>query len=112
MQEPFSTTALEKALEIEGAREILRSFLEDTNGVADRIANSVTKRQSEKLRSDSHMLRGCCKVLGAKEAAKISKSMELAASKGDWNSAEQHLPKLLASFDRITTYARRYLHGA
>ena len=39
MQEPFSTTALEEALEVEGAREVLESFLDDTAGVVDRIGD-------------------------------------------------------------------------
>ena len=49
MQEPFSTTALEEALDADGAREVLESFLEDTTGVVDRIAESVTGRSQETL---------------------------------------------------------------
>jgi HPt (histidine-containing phosphotransfer) domain-containing protein len=112
VQEPFSTTALEEALDVEGAREVLESFLDDTNGVVDRIADSVVNRKQESLRSDSHMLRGCCRVLGAEEAEKISKTMELSATSGDWQTAEQQLPALRTSFEKITAYVRRYLNGA
>jgi HPt (histidine-containing phosphotransfer) domain-containing protein len=110
--QPFSTTALEEALDVEGAREILESFLEDTNGVVDRIEDSVLNRKQETLRSASHMLRGCCRVLGAEEAEKVSKTMEQSAVSGDWQTAEQQLPGLRTSFEKITAHVRRYLNGA
>jgi HPt (histidine-containing phosphotransfer) domain-containing protein len=112
VQEPFSTIALEEALDVEGAREVLESFLEDTSGVTDRIADAIAARKQESLRSDSHMLRGCCRVLGAEEAEKISKSMELSATNGDWLTAEEQLPNLQAAMERITACVRRYLNGA
>jgi HPt (histidine-containing phosphotransfer) domain-containing protein len=112
VQEPFSTTALEEALDADGAREVLESFLEDTTGVVDRIAESVTGRSQETLRSTSHMLRGCCRVLGADEAEKISKNMEVSATNGDWQTAEKELPNLRAAMERIHACVRRYLNGA
>ena len=112
MQDPFSTTALEEALEVDGAREVLESFLDDTNGVIERITESVQNRKQESLRSDSHMLRGCCRVIGAEEAEKISKTLELSATSGDWQTAEQNIPALKAAYDRITACVRRYLNGA
>lgn len=112
MQEPFSTTALEEALEVDGTREILESFLEDTNGVLEKISQSIADRQQETLRSSSHMLRGCCRVLGAVETEKISKSLETAATSGDWELAEQQLPLLHAAFEKTTAYVRRYLNGS
>jgi len=110
--DPFSTTALEEALEVDGAREILESFLDDTNGVVDRIGDSITNKRQETLRADSHMLRGCCRVIGAEEAEKISKNMELSATSGDWQTAEAQLPLLKDAFERITACVRRYLNGA
>jgi HPt (histidine-containing phosphotransfer) domain-containing protein len=110
--DPFSTTALEEALEVDGAREILESFLEDTEGVVDRISNSVTNKLQESLRADSHMLRGCCRVIGAEEAEKISKNLEVSATSGDWQTAETQVPLLRTAFERITACVRRYLNGA
>jgi HPt (histidine-containing phosphotransfer) domain-containing protein len=112
VQDPFSATALEEALEVEGAREVLESFLDDTNGVIDRIADSIVNRKQESLRSDSHMLRGCCRVIGAEEAEKISKTLEVSATGGDWKTAEDQLPHLRSAFELVTACVRRYLNGA
>jgi HPt (histidine-containing phosphotransfer) domain-containing protein len=112
VQDPFSTAALEEALEVDGAREILESFLQDTAGVVDRIADSIAKRKQESLRAESHMLRGCCRVLGAGDAEVISKNLETSATSGDWGTAEQQLPLLRQAYDSIAECARRYLNGA
>jgi HPt (histidine-containing phosphotransfer) domain-containing protein len=111
VSDPLSISALESELDVEGAREILQSFLEDTEGVIARMENSVQVRDQEKLRADSHMLAGTGRAIKAQELIRLSKNLENAAMTGDWESAAQQLPEVKTTYDGVTIFIRGYLQA-
>lgn len=111
MQQPFSTSALEEALELEGAQEIVRSFLDDSSDLVQIIAQAIKNRDSELLRANSHKLNGCCRAIGAEDTQRISANLESCADAGDWRLAEEVLPILREHYKKIAELAKSYLES-
>ncbi len=102
-------TQLEESLDRECALELAQGFLEDVSTVATDLMGAIEKRDSEKLRRISHLLKGCCKVIMAEHTATLASKMESAAFASDWNVAVTLLPDLLESFDRTVLCLHDYL---
>jgi HPt (histidine-containing phosphotransfer) domain-containing protein len=112
VNEPFSIPALEEALDVDGAQEVIECFLEDCGGLLNTIEQAILMKEQEALRSNSHKLSGCCKAIGADHVYQLSSKLEAYAMQSDWSRAASLLPELKYSYELIDTSAKRYLNGS
>jgi len=112
VKEPFSIPALEEALDVDGAQEIIECFLDDCGGLLNVIEEAILMKEQEALRSNSHKLSGCCKAIGADHVYQLSSTLEAYAMQENWSAAASLLPELKYSYELIAISAKRYLNGA
>jgi HPt (histidine-containing phosphotransfer) domain-containing protein len=112
VREPFSITALEEALDVDGAQEIIECFLNDCDGLLNVLEEAIQMKEQELLRSNAHKLSGCCKAIGADHVYQISSTLEAYAMQENWAKASSLMPELKYSYELISSSAKKYLNGA
>jgi HPt (histidine-containing phosphotransfer) domain-containing protein len=112
VKEPFSISALEEALGVDGAQEIIESFLEDSSGLLNMIEEAILTRDKEFLRSNCHKLSGCYRAIGANDGYQLSSALETYATQQNWSAVASLLSEFKDSYELIAVSAKRYLNGA
>lgn len=77
---------LAEEFDVETAKELALAFLEDTEPAIKKIDDAIAKKNSEEVRSQSHLLKGCCRIVNADALQKAASELELNAKEANWNN--------------------------
>ena len=101
--------SLERELDVECARELALSFLEDASLLLIGIDAAVERREAVQLRSHAHGVKGCCRTIRALAAEEITNELESAAMSEDWQKIPAIRLQLAAAYDQVRRYITSYL---
>jgi HPt (histidine-containing phosphotransfer) domain-containing protein len=108
----FDRATLESEWGAETAIEMARCFAEDTGNVLQDLAQYASVKDSDKVRTQAHMLKGCCRVICARSVENVSANIELAAMRGDWPTVLAKIEKLQPLYLQLSEELDAYLKQA
>lgn len=76
------------------SQTVAKRFLESVSGYAAAVDNAVASGDLDELASAAHNLAGPAANVGAEALRALSKSIEAAASNGDWEQVHRHATRL------------------
>jgi HPt (histidine-containing phosphotransfer) domain-containing protein len=102
---------LEQQFGPDTTRDLVRAYLEDTDGVLERMQEAIIGRDSKALKPLAHMLKSASRIVGATELSQYSVEMEGLCMDGEsqWLTIESFFETFTASFKSTTQYLRQYL---
>lgn len=88
--------------DVEGAIDMLSSFLETNQGIAEELPAAIADKDKEKCRELGHSIKGSSWSIGLQELGDLGKIVEFGAKtdEPDWDLMSQSYEKMLAGFDR------------
>jgi HPt (histidine-containing phosphotransfer) domain-containing protein len=90
-------------------RDLAAFFLEDAPRLAREIQHAVQKNDAESLERAAHSLKGLAANFDAEPLIMLAISTENSARDGDIQSAQENLPELTRTVERICAEFQKYL---
>jgi polar amino acid transport system substrate-binding protein len=110
--EPLNWMRLVQSCGEDGAKELLRIFVESTSDLFKRLRQATDSRDSKRVKAAAHELKGASASIGAESMTQVAKRLEQAAVTNDWAVAESALDKLEELFETIKTFLRTVLESS
>lgn len=101
LSSPIELALLERRFGIERTRDMLKLFLTEMSTSLTQMKELILQQRGEELAEISHLVKGACTMMLAKEMLKLSAQMEEIGMQGDWESALVILDKAEAAFERL-----------
>jgi HPt (histidine-containing phosphotransfer) domain-containing protein len=106
----FDYASLEEDLDAECAAELAKAFLDDASQVVDRLAQAVSGKDQEAVRSNAHKLRGACRSINAVPVERETSVLEDAAVQGDWTRIQSCYLSVRPLYDALVKEIQNYLN--
>lgn len=91
------------------ARELASAYLEDTAEVIDDLQLAILERDSARVKSLAHLLKGASKIVMAVKVETGVIEVEQLCGEGQWLKIEKSYERLAATFSRTTDQLRQYI---
>jgi HPt (histidine-containing phosphotransfer) domain-containing protein len=102
-------TELEAQFERAMAKELASAYLEDTAEVIDDLQLAILERDSARVKSLAHLLRGASKIVMAVKVEGATAQVETLCSEGQWLKLEACFEKLSNTFNMTVAELRQYI---
>lgn len=101
MESKLGLLKLAQEFDIETAKELALAFLEDTEPVIKRIEKAISEKNQEELRCQSHLLKGCSRILNATSLEETANGLELSSKDHDWQSIDEQFQILKPIYNSV-----------
>lgn len=91
------------------ARELASAYLEDTAEVLDDLQLAILDRDSVKVKSVAHLLRGASKIVMAIKVENATGEVETLCNEGQWLKLEASFERLSSTFNNTVEQLRQYI---
>jgi HPt (histidine-containing phosphotransfer) domain-containing protein len=105
----FDHVTLESEWGPESAQEMVQCFAEDTAKVLQDFSQFAEEKNPDKIRTQAHMLKGCCRAICAREVEKTSADIEAAALAQDWPNILSNIVLLQPLYLKLVQELGEYL---
>lgn len=102
-------TELEAQFEPAMAKELASAYLEDTAEVIDDLQLAILERDSARVKSLAHLLRGASKIVMAVKVEDATAQVETLCNEGQWLKLEACFEKLSNTFNKTVAELRQYI---
>ncbi|RTL41509.1 MAG: response regulator [Candidatus Melainabacteria bacterium] len=101
--------SLKETCGIDGAIELIGVFTSSTDTLLTRIYDAVTAKDSSKLKSAAHELKGSCGSMGSSDMAVLCKELEQTAVAQNWDLAPTLYMQLHSIYEQVQSYCKELL---
>ncbi len=95
----------------DGAIELIGVFTSSTDTLLARIYDAITAKDSVKLKSAAHELKGSCGSMGSTEMSALCKEMEQAALAENWDLAPTLYMQIHSVYENVQAYCKEILEA-
>ncbi len=99
LSSPIELALLERRFGMERTRDMLKLFLSEMSTSLTQMKELILQQRGEELAEISHLVKGACTMMLAKEMLKLSTQMEEVSLQGDWESASLILDRAETAFE-------------
>ena len=100
---------LEAQFEPAMAKELVSAYLEDTAEVIEDLQLAILERETTRVKSLAHLLRGASKIVMAVKVEGATAQMETLCNEGQWLKLEASFEKLSSTFNKTIQELRQYI---
>jgi signal transduction histidine kinase/HPt (histidine-containing phosphotransfer) domain-containing protein len=93
----------------EGAMELLGVFTSSTDTLLVRIYDAISAKDSTKLKSAAHELKGSCGSMGSTEMSGLCKELEQCALAQNWDLAPTLYMQLHSTYENVQAYCKELM---
>ncbi len=105
-QAPLNWTRLKESCGDEGARELLRIFIDSTRDLFKRLDAGIGGGNTKSVKAAAHELKGACASVGAELMTPLAKRLEESAAAENWPQADLVLVDLKGRFELIENFSK------
>jgi signal transduction histidine kinase/HPt (histidine-containing phosphotransfer) domain-containing protein len=95
----------------DGAIELIGVFTSSTDTLLARIYDAITAKDSAKLKSSAHELKGSCGSMGSTDMSALCKEIEQAALAENWDLSPTLYMQLHSIYENVQAYCKEILEA-